>query len=455
MKKVILVLVASVCSFQLWSQGTLQLTSGATIKVSGNAFMVLDNMHLVNNGSLQQTIGNGIVKLTGSQSINLSGSSNATINQLILAKRGSASLNLQSNLSVVSNITFGGGLINLGNNSIDLSATGILIDESESSRAFTTGTGFIMASGVLNSPSAANLGNLGAVITADSKFGNTIIKRGHKVQTGISGNNNSIRRYFDITPTNNIALKATLRFYYFDAELNGLAEATLNHWQSPDLVNWNLMGANARDAVANYVEQKTYGKFQRITLATATGPILICPINQSVVANAKSGCNALVSLESFGAAASGIPTPVISFKIGNNVIASPYLFPKGTTVVTVVAANGVLPDITCTFTVTVICGGGANTKVNSAPIKEETAEKFSVTARPNPSSNNFFITVQTNKTGKIIMQVLDIYGRVIETRNVTTNSIVKFGDRYIPGTYFLRIMQGKEHKEVKLLKMSD
>jgi hypothetical protein len=54
-----------------------------------------------------------------------------------------------------------------------------------------------------------------------------------------------------------------------------------------------------------------------------------------------------------------------------------------------------------------------------------------------------------------MMQVIDMYGRVVEVRNVTANSIVKFGDRYRPGTYFVRVLQGKQHKELKLVKLSD
>lgn len=37
----------------------------------------------------------------------------------------------------------------------------------------------------------------------------------------------------------------------------------------------------------------------------------------------------------------------------------------------------------------------------------------------------------------------------------TANSIVRFGDRYATGTYFVRIMQGKEHKGIKLIKLPD
>ena len=53
------------------------------------------------------------------------------------------------------------------------------------------------------------------------------------------------------------------------------------------------------------------------------------------------------------------------------------------------------------------------------------------------------------------MQVIDMNGRIIETRNVNANSPVRFGDRYNPGTYLVKILQGKEHKEIKLIKFSD
>ena len=54
-----------------------------------------------------------------------------------------------------------------------------------------------------------------------------------------------------------------------------------------------------------------------------------------------------------------------------------------------------------------------------------------------------------------MMQIIDMYGRVIEIRNISAGSIVKFGDKYRPGTYFVRIVQEKEHKEAKLIKLSD
>ncbi len=84
------------------------------------------------------------------------------------------------------------------------------------------------------------------------------------------------------------------------------------------------------------------------------------------------------------------------------------------------------------------------------------ANGINVMAFPNPSVNNFSVRVQTNnQTEKITMQVFDIYGRMIETRNVHANSITLFGNQYRPGSYFIKIIQGKEHKEIKLIKLSD
>jgi hypothetical protein len=454
MKIIILVLVASVCSFQLWSQGTLQLTAGSNIKTTGNAFLVLNNMHIVNNGTLQQTSGNGTVQLTGGLSVNLSGSSATTFNQLVMAKSGST-LNLLTNLSIVSGVTFGGGLINLNNSFLDLGTAGSFTSESEASRAFTSGTGFVQATRTLNNPSAANPGNLGAAITSNTNLGTTIVRRGHKVQTGIFGSNNSIMRYFDIIPANNLALKATLRFYYFDAELNGIPEPTLYQWKSANLVNWDFMGALSRDmntVNANYVEWKTYSKFDRVTLATATAPVITCPANQTVSAT-MNGCKASVS---FAATATGTPAPSITYRIGNTIITSPYVFSKGVTTVTATASNGVAPDASCTFTVTVVCGQNTSALAVVPGTPEQLhSDKLEISVRPNPSLNYFMLTIRGSGSQPVTIKIFDILGRVVSTRsNVNPTSTIYIGHEYLPGVYFVQATQGNQVVRFKLVKQA-
>lgn len=78
-------------------------------------------------------------------------------------------------------------------------------------------------------------------------------------------------------------------------------------------------------------------------------------------------------------------------------------------------------------------------------------------AQPNPSSNKFTIQVKSsNIKDRIMMQVFDVNGRQVELRNnIYTGSTIQIGEMYRPGSYYVRVMQGKDHKEIKLIKLSD
>jgi hypothetical protein len=98
-------------------------------------------------------------------------------------------------------------------------------------------------------------------------------------------------------------------------------------------------------------------------------------------------------------------------------------------------------------------------KTIQTDVVAETTPKTSLelAAYPNPTSSNYTIQVNAGNTkDKILLQVFDVSGRIIETRNnVTAGSTFTLGDKYRPGSYFIRVMQGKEHKEIKLVKLSD
>jgi len=127
------------------------------------------------------------------------------------------------------------------------------------------------------------------------------------------------------------------------------------------------------------------------------------------------------------------------------------------------ASDAALP-IQAVGTNSVIVISGSNSSLTSANTNqktemesktEEVSNGLEVIAYPNPSTNNFTISIKgSSKTEKVTMQVVDMLGRIIETRNVNANSAIRFGERYRPGTYFVRIRQGKEHKQMKLVKMS-
>ena len=450
MKRIFLLLVTYTCGSTLWSQGLLQLNSGVKVITSGSAYLVLNNVNIINNGSFQQTGGDGFVMMTGTSNVSLSGVGLTNLNALLLSKSGGAIVNLQSNLNIASKVNFSGGLLNLNNSTLNLGSSGIFTNESEASRAYTTGGGFIEASGNLNAPSSVNLGNLGAVISSPANLGNTIVRRGHTIQNGVSGSNNSIRRYYDIIPTNNLNLKAVLGFYYFDAELNGIPEASLYQWKSKDNINWDFVGAGTRNTSTNFIEKKSINWFARWTLAMATSPVITCPGNMTVSSNTK-GCKALVS---FAATATGIPSAIISYKIGNTPITSPYEFSKGTTTVTATASNGVLPDASCTFTVTVICGPVTPpvTTVDKN-LQEVSADDLLVTARPNPSANYFTLNIKSNSLHPVTVRILDVLGRVVSVKpDVSSNTTLYIGHLYVSGIYFVQVLQERKIVTLKLIK---
>ena len=450
MKKLFLLLVGHTCVVALFSQASIRLGTGAYLTTSGGAYLVLDNINIVNNGSLQQAAGAGFVKMTGAANVTISGTGTTTIDELLLAKPGASTMSLLSNLTIVSKVNFSGGLLNLNNSVLNLGSAGIFSNESEASRAFTTGSGYVQANGILNAPNSIDLGDLGAVITSTANLGNTVIRRGHAIQTGVSGSNNSIQRYYDIVPDNNILLKATLRFFYFDAELNTIPESSLYQWKSKDNINWDFVGADARNAATNYVEKKSINKFDRWTLAAGAAPTITCPANITVSAN-QSGCKASVS---FAATATGAPAPTISYSAGGKAISSPNVFSKGTTTVTATASNGILPNASCAFTVTVVCAQGASSIAIVPPAPEQLqSDKLEISVTPNPSRNYFTLTVNGNNSQPLNIRILDVLGRLVAVRsNVNPHSTVYFGHEYLPGVYFVQATQGNEVVRFKLVK---
>ncbi len=150
-----------------------------------------------------------------------------------------------------------------------------------------TGTeGTISESQSLNAPSAVNVGTLGTLITSAADLGSTTVKRGFNVQSG--NGNQSILRWYDITPTTNSGLDATLVFPYSEgAELNGIAEANLRLFKSTDNgTTWTLAGGTV-DEGANTVTLSGIAAFSRWTLGSVTSPL---PVElQSFVAQSRYG----------------------------------------------------------------------------------------------------------------------------------------------------------------------
>ena len=266
MKNIFILLLLMGCIIRPSAQGLLQATSGATIKTVNNSFIVLDNVHVVNNGSFVQAAGDGTIKFTGNADVNISGSSIAIFDKLNIAKTTSFKVTFQQDVNVVGQVNFTSGLLDLNNSVLNLGTTGLVNGETETSRIFTLGNGYVQVINLLNMPVSANPGNLGAIISSTKNLGSVTIRRGHLAQANVSGTTPGIRRYYDIMPINDNGLKATLRFQYFDAELNGLDESTLELWKQGKKT-WTNEGFTSRSTVNNYVEKTNIGALSRWTLS--------------------------------------------------------------------------------------------------------------------------------------------------------------------------------------------
>ncbi len=245
-------------------QAQVTVQAGAEIKTTNNAIIVLQDIDLLNNGIINQAPGDGLFVFNGNSNTSISGSGNTFFNNLEIAKLSATKVSLLQNIHIVSKINFTSGFIDLNSNNILLEPSALLNGENENSRIIGAAGGYVEITNTLTAPVAFNAGNMGAVISSSQNLGATVIRRGHVSQTNSDGAGSAILRYYDIKPTTNSGLNATLRINYFDAELNGLDENVLILWKSPDSLNWIAQGFSTRNAADNFVEQTGFPDFSSL-----------------------------------------------------------------------------------------------------------------------------------------------------------------------------------------------
>ncbi len=242
--------------------------AGAQVQLTGNVQLVLKDINFINNGSFSP--GNGTVLFSGEMNTSVSGTEPVQFYLVQINKDEGSAVALQRPVGITNGVQFSQGLIDLNGHNLDLGSTGLLTGESEDSRIIGPAGGEVLLTTVLNAPSNANPGNLGAIIVSPQDLGIVLLKRGHQLQSLPGG---SILRSYEITPANNNGLEATLRFHYFDAELNNLPENSLTLWRSTDGINWTDQGHTGRDITENYVEKTGIDAFSVWALSTSSTPL--------------------------------------------------------------------------------------------------------------------------------------------------------------------------------------
>ncbi|MCP3932047.1 MAG: hypothetical protein GY705_23490, partial [Bacteroidetes bacterium] len=266
MKELIISLVVvALCTNFCFSQNTLKIT-GNNVKVNGTTSIVLNNTQFVNNGTFDAATGTVSITGTGTDAQSAIGGTSTTTFYNLTINKSSNGIQLGNSIQIDNQLTMTSGNLDLNGSNITLgSANGTIASESASSYIHGSAGGEVIKVVDLGAPSDENPGNMGASISSAANLGSTTIARGHLVQTDAGGI--SIKRYFDITPTTNSGLAATLRFNYFDHELNTITESELELWRKSG-ASWANQGYTTRDASNNYVELTGIDAFSRWTLTS-------------------------------------------------------------------------------------------------------------------------------------------------------------------------------------------
>src|SRR4030095_5901532 len=177
----------------LGGYGQLNISSGVQWITNGNTTVVLQNMDLINNGSI--SAGTGSFKFTGSQNSTINGSIMPLFNILEISKTNNGKVLLGRNISIGSSINFISGQLDLNNNNVLLGSSANIAGESETSRVVGSNGGFVEITQNMNAPALVNAGNLGATISSSANLGSVTIRRGHLPQSG-TGLTTSIQRYY-------------------------------------------------------------------------------------------------------------------------------------------------------------------------------------------------------------------------------------------------------------------
>jgi hypothetical protein len=177
---------------------------------------------------------------------------------------GSQNVNLATEVTVNGTLTITGSSLITGGHTINLAAGASLVESGGG-----TVQGQVRTTRPVDLNATNRFGDLGVEITASGATpGSTTVTRVTGVaQTLESGE--SVARYFEINPTVNSGLSATLLFHYTNLDLNGLSEDHLSLYSSEDGgTTWTNRGGTT-DSVANTVSLVGVDSFSRWTLGPA------------------------------------------------------------------------------------------------------------------------------------------------------------------------------------------
>jgi hypothetical protein len=250
--------------------------------MDGNAELMLAN-HSILTITGQLTGDNIFSRIGGEGVVELSGSSTQNLGNMLfdnLTIHNPHNVRLTGDIHVNGLLYMEEGLLDLNGNRIFMGPDAELKEhesKNSSSRLFGS-SGYIEMTRNLNNPSG-NISGIGLEIQTSKNLGSTVIRRGHS-ELNYSDDTRSILRWFDIIPTNNEDLDATIVFHYFVGELNLFDESanfslfkSAGHVYYPG-IEWIWVPSDV-DAASKRIIAHNVESFSRWTAGSSDDPMPI------------------------------------------------------------------------------------------------------------------------------------------------------------------------------------
>jgi hypothetical protein len=263
--------------------GDLNLNNTASVDAAARTLTLKGNFVSTSSATTPFVASTSTLLFNGTIEQNLNFTSTPTFNNITVNKT-SGDIKIGGNINVATTLTMTLGEINLNSYNINLSTTGFLATEKETSRV-KGNSGSITAVRTVGQGVTLNVAGLGATLTtpndAANNLGSVSVIRSH-ASFG-SGINATPSRNYEVTPTLNTGLSTTLRITYLNAEILAGAVTPVNIYRSangatkfalPDTIGITSTGTN-------FVQRTKISSFSKWVSGGATPPGNPLPVELS------------------------------------------------------------------------------------------------------------------------------------------------------------------------------
>lgn len=237
--------------------------------IAGGDAVIKGNLHVESEVESEEGLDQYKLLLNGESDQHVSAGENGVV-QTIEVNKPSGKVLMDSAFTISGLLVLNGGVFETGAHTLSLGTSG-QVEESHDSYII----GKVATRRSISSNQGRQFGGLGLKIKAsqDNALGETLVIR----TTGESYQAGQIDRYFEIFPTNNTDLNASVEFTYEERETTGAVELDLFLLHSEDGETFTLLEESGIDTDKNVLSQDNINTFNVISAKSVKIPVTAFP----------------------------------------------------------------------------------------------------------------------------------------------------------------------------------